>query len=97
MTEESNAIRVVDVTLPDGTNTDLLIEGGRFVSTDDGAARARSGTMLIDAAGLIALPGLVDLHAHLREPGSEHSETILSGSRAAAIGSGLPSGPCGFT
>ena len=86
MTGGLNAIRVVDVSLPDGTNTDLLIEGGRFVSTDAGAATTRSGTMVIDAAGLIALPGLVDLHAHLREPGSEHSETILSGSRAAAIG-----------
>jgi dihydroorotase len=42
--------------------------------------------MTIDAAGLIALPGLVDLHTHLREPGFEHSETVLSGSRAAAIG-----------
>jgi len=45
-----------------------------------------TATTTIDAAGLIALPGLVDLHTHLREPGFEHSETVLSGSRAAAIG-----------
>ncbi len=40
----------------------------------------------IDAAGLVAAPGLVDLHAHLREPGQGHKETIASGSRAAAAG-----------
>ncbi|CAB4531654.1 unannotated protein [freshwater metagenome] len=45
-----------------------------------------SADRVIDAHGLIALPGLVDLHAHLREPGGEGSETILSGSRAAAAG-----------
>ena len=45
-----------------------------------------SADRVIDAHGLIALPGLVDRHAHLREPGGEGSETILSGSRAAAAG-----------
>ena len=41
---------------------------------------------MIDAAGLIALPGLVDLHTHLREPGREDAETVETGSRAAALG-----------
>ena len=41
---------------------------------------------MIDASGLIALPGLVDLHVHFREPGFEASETIFTGSRAAAAG-----------
>jgi dihydroorotase len=40
----------------------------------------------IDAKGLVALPGFVDLHTHLREPGFEQSETVLTGSRAAALG-----------
>ena len=40
----------------------------------------------IDASGLIALPGLVDLHTHLREPGREDAETVESGTRAAALG-----------
>ncbi|MFB7948330.1 dihydroorotase [Kitasatospora phosalacinea] len=40
----------------------------------------------IDAHGLIALPGLVDLHTHLREPGREDAETVLTGTRAAAMG-----------
>src|SRR5699024_4979730 len=44
------------------------------------------GAEVIDAAALIALPGLVDLHTHLREPGREDAETIHSGTRAAAAG-----------
>ena len=39
-----------------------------------------------DATGLVALPGLVDLHTHLREPGREDAETVESGTQAAALG-----------
>ena len=46
----------------------------------------RGGAEVIDAAGLVALPGLVDLHTHLREPGREDAETVETGSRAAALG-----------
>ena len=49
-------------------------------------AEAPTGAETLDADGLVALPGLVDLHTHLREPGREDAETILSGSRAAAMG-----------
>jgi len=73
------SIKIVGATLPDGTRTDLHIDNGVFV--DGGSA-----TTVIDAEGLVALPGLVDLHTHLREPGFEQSETVLTGSRAAAIG-----------
>lgn len=62
---------------------DILIDGDTI--RDIGSLTA-SADRVIDAHGLIALPGLVDLHAHLREPGGEGSETILSGSRAAAAG-----------
>ena len=75
------SIRIQGATLPDGSRGDLLIEGGVFV--DELSAPAST---TIDADGLIALPGLVDLHTHLREPGFEQSETVLTGSRAAAIG-----------
>src|SRR4029079_4304276 len=47
---------------------------------------AKKKTEVIDADGLIALPGLVDLHAHLREPGREDAEPVESGTRAAAAG-----------
>ena len=66
--------------LPDGTARDLFVSDGVFVDA------APKGATTIDAAGLTALPGLVDLHTHLREPGYEQSETVLTGSRAAAAG-----------
>ncbi|WP_207456763.1 dihydroorotase [Desertivibrio insolitus] len=74
------ALTVLGASLPDGSTTDLFIDGGRFVDA------AVPGATTIDAAGLVALPGLVDLHTHLREPGYEQSETVLTGSRAAAAG-----------
>jgi dihydroorotase len=70
--------------LPDGTTTDLLLRDGRVAERGSGLSAA--GATTIDAAGLLALPGLVDLHTHVREPGFEQSETVLTGSRAAAIG-----------
>jgi len=62
---------------------DLLLEDG--VIREVGSVSA-SADEVVDADGLIALPGLVDLHTHLREPGREDAETILTGSRAAAAG-----------
>jgi len=77
-------VLVRQATLPDGTRTDILIERGHIV--EQGIVSSRSGATTIDADGLLALPGLVDLHTHLREPGSENSETVLTGTRAAAAG-----------
>lgn len=73
-------ILITGATLPDGRTADITVRDGRFA--EPGGAVDRT----IDAAGLRALPGLVDLHTHLREPGFEQSETVLTGSRAAAIG-----------
>lgn len=77
-------ILISGATLPDGSGADLLIDGGRIVEI--GTDLDSLGAEVIDADGLIALPGLVDLHTHLREPGFEQSETVLTGSRAAAAG-----------
>ena len=63
---------------------DLLVDDG--VITEVGSIRSARGADVIDADGLVALPGLVDLHTHLREPGREDAETIASGSAAAAVG-----------
>ena len=71
-------------TLADGTRTDLLVADGRIAEA--GAGLSHAGATVIDADGLLALPGLVDLHTHLREPGYEQSETVLTGTRAAAAG-----------
>ena len=56
-------LAITGVTLPDGSRTDLFIESGRFAKDHP------IGSTVIDADGLLALPGLVDLHTHLREPG----------------------------
>jgi dihydroorotase len=65
-----------------GAPTDVLLEGDAIA----GVGAGLSGDEVIDAGGLLLLPGLVDLHTHLREPGREDTETIASGSAAAALG-----------
>jgi dihydroorotase len=67
-----------------GEPSDFWIRDG-VVSTT-GATDAGEDVETIDATGLIALPGLVDLHTHLREPGREDAETVLTGTQAAAMG-----------
>jgi dihydroorotase len=67
-----------------GPATDLLVRDG--VIAEIAAGLSAAGATELDAAGLIALPGLVDLHAHLREPGREDAETVLTGTAAAAMG-----------
>jgi dihydroorotase len=68
------------VTLPSGETTDITIDNG--VITAIGRTQSKG----IDCSGMVCLPGLVDLHTHLREPGYESSETIETGSAAAAMG-----------
>ncbi len=67
-----------------GDPADILIKDGRIAAI--GEHLSTTSAEVIDAAGLIALPGLVDLHTHLREPGREDAETVETGSRAAALG-----------
>jgi dihydroorotase len=68
-----------------GEPTDLLVGDGVIEETGRGLT-APPGTEVLDADGLIALPGLVDLHTHLREPGREDAETVETGTLAAALG-----------
>lgn len=63
---------------------DILVKDGVIAEIGTGVSHA--GARIVDADGLVALPGLVDLHTHLREPGYEASETVLTGTRAAAAG-----------
>ncbi|MFF5204674.1 dihydroorotase [Streptosporangium sp. NPDC000396] len=65
-----------------GEPCDILIRDGVVAELGQGL----SGDQTVDAQGLVALPGLVDLHTHLREPGREDAETVGSGTRAAALG-----------
>jgi dihydroorotase len=73
------------VTLPDGSKSDVEIRGGKIAALSNSIAKGADVTE-IDLSGSVLLPGLVDLHTHLREPGKEDAETVLSGSMAAAKG-----------
>ena len=70
-------------TLENGGKKDIFIADGKIVGFEN---LANSGAEVISAEGKIILPGLVDLHTHLREPGKEDSETVFSASRAGAKG-----------
>ncbi len=76
------SLLITGARLADGSVRDLAIVNGVFVDPADAPADAER----VDAGGLLALPGLVDLHVHLREPGREDTETVASGTRAAARG-----------
>jgi dihydroorotase len=75
--------RVVDPSQELDATLDLLIEDGQIARIDK---RIKANVETIDAKGLVAVPGLIDLHTHLREPGQEHKETIATGTRAAVAG-----------
>jgi dihydroorotase len=77
--------RVVDPSQELDAALDILIEGGSIAKVDK-RIKAPAGIETIDATGLIATPGFIDLHTHLREPGQEHKETIATGTRAAVAG-----------
>ena len=68
----------------EGDPVDLLVRDG--VIAELGPRLGAAGAAVREAGGLVALPGFVDLHTHLREPGREDAETIASGSAAAALG-----------
>ena len=74
---------VIDPATGLNTMTNLLIEDGKIVKVGGGPMQA---DQVIDAAGLVAAPGLVDMHVHLREPGFAYKETVATGCAAAARG-----------
>ena len=76
--------RVIDPAARRNARGDLFIADGRFVAGF--SAAQKKAAKKIDARGLVACPGLVDIHVHLREPGQTHKETIQTGSWAAAAG-----------
>lgn len=76
--------RVVDPASGRDEIADLLVEDGRVAEV--GALPHAKADRVLDAQGCIVCPGLIDMHTHLREPGEEHKETILTGTAAAAVG-----------
>ncbi len=65
---------------------DILAANGEIVALQPVIEGLPDNCAVIDAAGLVACPGLIDLHAHLREPGYEYKETVASGAQAGARG-----------
>ena len=76
--------RVIDPASKRDAVGDLFVRDGVLVASLSAADKKRARK--IDASGLVACPGLVDIHVHFREPGQTHKETIATGSRAAAAG-----------
>ena len=84
MSNETKKILIKNGTLADGRVYDVLIENGLIHSV--APSLSDSEASIFDATSMIVMSGLVDLHTHLREPGKEDSETVLSGSRAGVKG-----------
>lgn len=80
-----SGLLIQGATLPDGRRVDIATSGESIVEISP-VPLAATGSRVIDAEGLVALPGLVDLHTHLREPGREDAETVETGTAAAARG-----------
>ena len=78
--------RVIDPAAGRDAVADILVIDGVVAAVGPDAAAGSGDGEVIEAAGLWVLPGLIDLHVHLREPGYEYKETVLTGSRAAAAG-----------
>jgi dihydroorotase len=80
----SSTILISGGTLPDGKKSDLLVKDGKIAEVS--SKISAEGARIIDASKSVLLPGLVDLHTHLREPGKEDAETVESGSQAGVKG-----------
>lgn len=77
--------RVIDPTQKLDALLDILVENGTIREVGKGL-KAAAGTRTVDATGCYVTPGLIDMHVHLRDPGLEYKEDIVSGTRAAAAG-----------
>jgi dihydroorotase len=78
--------RVLDPARKTDAALDVLLDGERIAEVAPTGKISSRDAEIFDAAGLIVAPGFIDLHAHLREPGQESSESIETGTRAAARG-----------
>ena len=77
--------RVIDPSQNIDAQLDVLVENGKVKEIGAGLS-APAGAKVLDATGKCVVPGLIDMHVHLRDPGLEYKEDIVSGTRAAAAG-----------
>src|SRR5438876_9645907 len=77
---------VIDPSQGLNAGRNVFVEDGRVVGLSNFSDGVPEGAEVFDATGLIAAPGFIDMHVHLREPGHEYKETIASGAAAAAAG-----------
>jgi dihydroorotase len=84
--------RIIDPAQNIDSRTDIFLEDGKIAKTGTNLAKSTKSkdsekiTKIIDLDGMIIVPGLIDMHTHLREPGFEYKETIASGAAAAVVG-----------
>lgn len=78
--------RILDPSRDIDLKADLLIEDGVVARIGKGQSKPAKDTEVVDVAGKVVVPGLIDIHTHLREPGHEYKESVLSGSEAAVAG-----------
>ena len=77
--------RVIDPANGIDEVTDILVKDGQIATVGAVAPeQIPEGTRILEASGLVASPGFIDIHCHLREPGFEYKETITTGTKAAA-------------
>ena len=77
---------------PGGQIADLYVEGGKIAKAEKG--KEETADRVIDAGGCYVVPGLIDLHVHLRDPGQTYKEDVETGGKAAAAGGFPPLWPC---
>lgn len=78
--------RVIDPANTVDETLDLFVTGGKIAKLGKPGSVPADGAEVVDAAGMLVVPGLIDLHVHLREPGYEYKETIATGTAAAKEG-----------
>ena len=78
--------RVIDPSSGADDHLDILVDEGKIVEICQGGKKEDGVTQIIDAQDKVVVPGLIDMHVHLREPGHEYKETIRTGCQAAASG-----------
>ncbi len=78
--------RVIDPLQNIDKTADVLIEDGKIAEIGDALAAGGADVEILEAAGNLVVPGLIDMHTHLREPGQEYKETVRSGTLAAVCG-----------